>query len=127
MAAVGFPVPAYQPRDLRGRRWKALTAACLGLASVALVFLPSLGEAFWVALRSGAFFQIGVAAFVGLVGEVAEGVAVLETLSGVIRAVAGEFASPLVLAALAASAAVSLAAFRLLQGLMVSQEGGHHA
>lgn len=127
LAGVGFAIPGPQARDLTGLRWRALAAACLILAAGALTFVPSIAQAVWVGLGSGTWLDLGMAAFLGLVAGLVQAVALIGTLIGTLHTVGGAFASPTVLAMMAASAFLSLLAFRILQGLMASQRSTHHA
>lgn len=127
LAGAGYAVVEPWGRDLKGLRWRALAAACLALAAGAATFLPSVAQAAWVGLRSGKALELAIAFFVQLTEGLAQGLALIGTLIGTVRTVGGAFASPAVLAMIAASAVSSLLAFRVLQSLMVSQRSTYHA
>jgi len=127
LASAGFAIPGPRARDLTGLRWRTLAAACWILAACAATFVPSIAQAVWVGLEAGTWLDLGMAAFLGLVSGLVQGVALIGTLIGTLRTVGGAFASPTVLAMIATSAFLSLLAFRVLQGLMVSQRSTHHA
>ena len=113
-------------------RWQAdwgLPAA-LGLAvllaGAVAVLLPG---AFYVTLESikgQTPMEIAVAASVGLLKRIGEGLAVWRILADVGRIFSGILEKPSVYAALVASALLSIAAFRALYGLMTSDRSARY-
>ena len=124
LAGAGF---ARAPRDLRGLRWRALIAVSGALAATALGFLPTVVAGAGALARTGKPVELAVAGLAAAIERIGESLFLFDAVARVGSIVGSALASPAVLVILALCAAVSLVAFRLLEGLLVSDRSVYYA
>jgi len=107
--------------DLQGARTRGLVAACAALSALAVAFVPGLLMVLGTAVRPALVVRFVAAALAAGIQRLAESFTTWETLVRVSQAVGAALDSPWILTTLTLCALISLAAFRLLQGLMVSE------
>lgn len=110
-----------------GFRWKAVLAVCWTLAALATTLMPQALGALWVGLRPGKLVDYSAGLVVMVSERLASGLAVWETLSGVVAVVVSRLSAPTLLAASLVAALISIAAFGVLHGLLSPQRSSHYA
>lgn len=107
--------------DLQGVRARGLVAVSAALTAVALAFAPAVLAALGAAIRPVLLVRFAAGTLAAGIQRLAEGFTVWETLARISSAVGGALDSPVMMATLTLCALISLGAFRLLKGLMVSE------
>ena len=95
--------------------------------AVAVVYLPSLLAAVWLGIRAGDPLELAAAVLLGTTQRLVEGISFWRVLTNVVDLIAAGLSAPVGLAFLAGACALSAAAFRLLQGLLVSERSAGYA
>lgn len=115
------------PKDLAGLRVRAAVVLASAGTLVAVLYLPSLLNALWLGIQAWNPLELAAAVMLSATQRLAEGVSFWRVLTNVVALIADALSSPAALATLAAACALSAAAIRLLQGLLVSERSAGYA
>ena len=115
------------PRDLKGFRTRAAVGLAVIGTAVAVLYLPSLLAALWVGIRASSPLELASAVFLGATQRLVEGVSIWRALTNVVELIASALSAPGALAVLGGACVLSAAAFKLLQGLLVSERSTGYA